>query len=135
MIRRLCHEPGLSVKVFADVTSAMRYIKRKDVYVNILILDGRLSCGSDFPKAGTQNEMVTGIVLYKQIRETNPRLPIILYTTTQEVYRNFAQGDPHLTKLMAHAATLDSEVVDTLERIFPGNFRRRVPLYKKAKSI
>ena len=135
MITRLRREPSLFVKIFTDVTSAMHYMKRKGVKVDILILDGRLSCGKDFPKEGTQNEMITGMVLYDQIRRQNREFRIILFTTMFEVCNNFAWSDPNLTMLMAQASTLEYQVIKSLERIFPGDFEKKVIVSRKSKKV
>ena len=81
-----------AVESCSDVDAALRRLNNRAAPPDLIVLDVMMPPGETFTMEETEEGVITGVLLYKHIRERLPDIPIIVLTNSQnpELDRQFA---------------------------------------------
>ncbi len=86
----------------------------------MLITDGLLEHGDEFTRMETNDGIDTGVALYRRLRLTNPKLPIIVYTTENRTFMELrAIDDPYLAAISEFCFDSTKEILEAAQRLLP----------------
>ena len=81
-----CRDSGLKTEFKSDVDAAWEFVSHHASEINLLVLDVMLPTGARYDEQSqTVGGVRTGLTFYRDVREKNPELPILILTQSNDL--------------------------------------------------